>query len=47
MQRMHWSYVELMQLPVAYYNALIEMLNEDDRLQHAANERARMRARSR
>lgn len=47
MQRMHWSYEELMILPVDYYDQLIEMFDEDDRRQTAANERARMRASSR
>ncbi len=47
MQRMHWSYQELMALPVAYYDVCIEMLNEDDARQRAANERAKMRARMR
>lgn len=44
MQRMHWTYQELMALPVRYHDACIEMLNEDDRATKAANERARMRA---
>ena len=37
----------LMALPVAYYDVCIEMLNEDDARQRAANERAKMRARMR
>ncbi len=47
MQRMHWSYQQLMALPVRYYEPCVEMLNEDDRTTKAANERARMSARRR
>ncbi len=47
MQRMHWSYQELMALPVSYYDVCIEMLNKDDERQRAANERAKMRTSSR
>ncbi len=46
MQRMRWSYQELMALPADYYTACIEMLNKDDRKQDAANERAKLRAKS-
>jgi hypothetical protein len=47
MQRMHCSLPELMALPLDYYDEAIEMLNEDDRRQQAANERAKMQARRR
>lgn len=47
MQRMRCSLPELMALPLDYYNELIEMLSADDERQHAANERAKMRARRR
>ncbi len=45
MQRMHWSYEQLMVCPVLYMEVLIDLLNEDDRRAEADRARARSRRR--